>query len=151
MILWFILITELENFSGLRKNRCTRKKQEAIKLLYRNNDLLYVSIHSLHKISKYNSKEGTAPKIHQLKNKGVNVFFITGNHDDPARSKAEFEDLKKDERFTKICTDLESFEFIDAYDYETINHGKILVIHGDQYDVVTSNAKWISKFGGLFV
>ena len=36
----------------------------------------------------------------------------------------------------------ENFEFIDAYDYETINHGKILVIHGDQYDVVTSNAKY---------
>ena len=88
-------------------------------------------------------------KFINLKNKGVNVFFITGNHDDPARSKAEFEDLKKDERFTKICTDLENFEFIDAYDYETINHGKILVIHGDQYDVVTSNAKWISKFGGF--
>ena len=88
-------------------------------------------------------------KFINLKNKGVNVFFITGNHDDPARSKAEFEHLKKDERFTKICTDLENFEFIDAYDYETINHGKILVIHGDQYDVVTSNAKWISKFGGF--
>jgi UDP-2,3-diacylglucosamine pyrophosphatase LpxH len=88
-------------------------------------------------------------KFINLKNKGVNVFFITGNHDDPARSKAEFEDLKKDERFTKVCTDLENFEFIDAYDYETIDHGKILVIHGDQYDVVTSNAKWISKFGGI--
>ena len=53
-------------FGGLQKIDIQGKKQEAIKLLYRNNDLLYVSIHSLHKISKYNSKEGTAPKIHQL-------------------------------------------------------------------------------------
>ena len=54
-----MVLVNLEDF----KNRCTRKKQEAIKLLYRNNDLLYVSIHSLHKISKYNSKEGTAQKF----------------------------------------------------------------------------------------
>jgi len=53
-------------FGGLQKIDVQGKKQEAIKLLYKNNDLLYVSIHSLHKISKYNSKEGTAPKIHQL-------------------------------------------------------------------------------------
>ena len=53
-------------FGGLQKIDVQGKKQEAIKLLYRNNDLLYVSIHSLHKISKYNSKEGTAPRIHQL-------------------------------------------------------------------------------------
>ena len=53
-------------FGGLQKIDVQGKKQEAIKLLYRNNDLLYVSIHSLHKISKYNSKEGTVPKIHQL-------------------------------------------------------------------------------------
>lgn len=53
-------------FGGLQKIDVQGKKQEAIKLIYRNNDLLYVSIHALHKISKYNSKEGTAPKIHQL-------------------------------------------------------------------------------------
>ena len=53
-------------FGGLQKIDIQGKKQEAIKLIYRNNDLLYVSIHALHKISKYNSKEGTAPKIHQL-------------------------------------------------------------------------------------
>ena len=53
-------------FGGLQKIDNQGKKQEAIKLIYRNNDLLYVSIHALHKISKYNSKEGTAPKIHQL-------------------------------------------------------------------------------------
>lgn len=53
-------------FGGLQKIDVQGKKQEAIKLIYRNNDLLYVSIHSLHKIAKFNGKEGKAPKIHQL-------------------------------------------------------------------------------------
>ena len=53
-------------FGGLQKIDVQGKKQEAIKLIYRNNDLLYVSIHALHKINKFNSKEGKAPKIHQL-------------------------------------------------------------------------------------
>lgn len=53
-------------FGGLQKIDVQGKKQEAIKLIYRNNDLLYVSIHSLHKIAKFNGKDGIAPKIHQL-------------------------------------------------------------------------------------
>ncbi|MAZ31389.1 MAG: transcription-repair coupling factor [Flavobacteriales bacterium] len=53
-------------FGGLQKIDVQGKKQEAIKIIYKNNDLLYLSIHSLHKISKFNSKEGTVPKIHQL-------------------------------------------------------------------------------------
>ena len=52
-------------FGGLQKIDVQGKKQEAIKLIYRNNDLLYVSIHSLHKIAKFNGKDGIAPKIHQ--------------------------------------------------------------------------------------
>ncbi|MCB0319263.1 MAG: DEAD/DEAH box helicase, partial [Bdellovibrionales bacterium] len=42
------------------------KKQEAIKLVYADNDIVYVSIHSLHKISKYNGKDGAPPKIYKL-------------------------------------------------------------------------------------
>ncbi|MDP5091834.1 MAG: transcription-repair coupling factor, partial [Polaribacter sp.] len=42
------------------------KKQEAIKLIYGDRDILYVSIHSLHKISKFNGKDGKAPKIYKL-------------------------------------------------------------------------------------
>jgi len=53
-------------FGGLQKIDVHGKMQEAIKLVYRNNDLLYVSIHTLHKITKFNGKEGKAPKIHQL-------------------------------------------------------------------------------------
>ena len=40
--------------------------QEAIRLVYKDNDILYVSIHSLHRIAKYTGKEGTAPSLHKL-------------------------------------------------------------------------------------
>ena len=40
--------------------------QEAVRLRYRDNDLLYVNINALHKISKYVGKEGTAPKVNKL-------------------------------------------------------------------------------------
>lgn len=53
-------------FGGLQKIEVEGKMQEAIKLMYGERDILYVSIHSLHKISKYNGKEGTAPKIYKL-------------------------------------------------------------------------------------
>lgn len=53
-------------FGGLQKIEVDGKMQEAIKLVYADNDIVYVSIHSLHKISKYTGKEGTAPKIHKL-------------------------------------------------------------------------------------
>jgi transcription-repair coupling factor (superfamily II helicase) len=53
-------------FSGLEKIDVNGKLQEAIRLKYRDNDILYVSIHSLHRIAKYTGKEGTVPKIHKL-------------------------------------------------------------------------------------
>ena len=53
-------------FSGLEKIDVNGKEQEAIRLVYKDNDVLYVSIHSLHRISKYSGKEGTAPKINKL-------------------------------------------------------------------------------------
>lgn len=53
-------------FSGLEKIDVQGKKQEAIRIIYSNNDLLYVSIHSLHKISKFVGKDGTPPKINRL-------------------------------------------------------------------------------------
>ncbi|MDE0870968.1 MAG: transcription-repair coupling factor [Flavobacteriales bacterium] len=53
-------------FSGLQKIEVNGKEQEAIRLTYRGGDVLYVNIHSLHRISKYTSKEGTAPKINKL-------------------------------------------------------------------------------------
>lgn len=53
-------------FGGLQKIDVEGKKQEAIKLLYGDRDILYVSIHSLHKISKFNGKDGAVPKIYKL-------------------------------------------------------------------------------------
>jgi len=53
-------------FSGLQKIDVNGKQQEAIRLTYKGGDVLYVSIHSLHRIAKYTSKEGTAPKISKL-------------------------------------------------------------------------------------
>jgi transcription-repair coupling factor (superfamily II helicase) len=49
-------------FGGLQKIQVENKTQEAIKLVYADN-IVYVSIHSLHKISKYTGKDGTPPKI----------------------------------------------------------------------------------------
>ena len=53
-------------FGGLQKIDVEGKKQEAIKLIYGERDILYLSIHSLHKISKFNGKDGTPPKIYKL-------------------------------------------------------------------------------------
>ena len=53
-------------FGGLQKIDVEGKKQEAIKLIYGDRDILYVSIHSLHKVSKFNGKDGRAPKIYKL-------------------------------------------------------------------------------------
>ncbi len=53
-------------FSGLETIDVDGKKQEAIRLVYRDNDILYVSIHSLHRISKYTGKEGNLPKVNKL-------------------------------------------------------------------------------------
>ncbi|WP_445721197.1 transcription-repair coupling factor [Flavobacterium sp.] len=53
-------------FGGLQKIQVEGKTQEAIKLVYADNDIVYVSIHSLHKISKYNGKDGAPPKIYKL-------------------------------------------------------------------------------------
>lgn len=53
-------------FAGLQKIDVNGKKQEAMKLVYRDNDVLYISIHSLHKISKYSGKEGFEPKTNKL-------------------------------------------------------------------------------------
>ena len=53
-------------FGGLQKIDVQGKMQEAIKLVYKDSDILYVSIHSLHKIAKFNGKEGSTPVLHKL-------------------------------------------------------------------------------------
>ena len=56
-------------FGGLQKIDVEGKKQEAIKLVYGERDLLYLSIHSLHKITKFNGKDGKPPKVYKLGSK----------------------------------------------------------------------------------
>lgn len=53
-------------FAGLLRTNVGGKMQEVIKLVYKNNDILFVSIHSLHKLAKYRGKEGVPPKITRL-------------------------------------------------------------------------------------
>lgn len=53
-------------FAGLQKMEMNGVNQEVLRLVYRDNDLLYVSVNSLHKISKYTGKDGTAPSLHKL-------------------------------------------------------------------------------------
>lgn len=53
-------------FGGLVKTNVNGKMQEMVKLIYRDEDIIFVSIHSLHRISKYKGKEGEPPKINKL-------------------------------------------------------------------------------------
>ncbi len=53
-------------FAGLVRTEVDGKLQEAVRLIYRDNDVLLVSIHNLHRISKYKGKDGTEPNISKL-------------------------------------------------------------------------------------
>jgi transcription-repair coupling factor (superfamily II helicase) len=53
-------------FAGLEKKEVNGKEQEAIRLVFRDDDILTVSIHALHKISKYSGKDGATPSISKL-------------------------------------------------------------------------------------
>lgn len=75
-------------FSGLEKIEVNGQLQEAVRLIYRDNDLLYVNIQSLHKISKYVGKEGTAPKVNKL---GTDTWESIKR-----RTKAKVKDIAKD-------------------------------------------------------
>ncbi len=75
-------------FDGLEKISNHGKEQEAIRLVYKNNDLLYVSIHSLHRIAKYTGKEGHEPKLNKL---GTNAWSNL-----KSRTKKKVKDIAKD-------------------------------------------------------
>ncbi len=53
-------------FAGLHTIEINGKKQEVIKLLYKNNDVLFVNIHNLYRLSRYSGKDGHQPNIDQL-------------------------------------------------------------------------------------
>lgn len=75
-------------FGGLQKVDINGKQQEAIKLVYRDNDVLFVSIHSLHRISKYKGKDADEPKVHKL---GSAVW-----QNIKAKTKKKVKDIAKD-------------------------------------------------------
>ena len=53
-------------FGGLVRSTANGVVQEFIKLVYRDNDILFVNVHSLHRISKYKDKDAPEPKVHKL-------------------------------------------------------------------------------------
>lgn len=53
-------------FGGLEKIETNGHRQETLRLVYKDNDILYVSIHALHKISRYVGKDGSEPTLHRL-------------------------------------------------------------------------------------
>lgn len=75
-------------FAGLLKTEVNGKMQEAIRLVYKDNDSLLVSIHSLHRISKFKGKEGTEPKINKL---GTGAWQKM-----KSRTKAKVKDIAKE-------------------------------------------------------
>jgi len=75
-------------FSGLEKIEVNGKLQESIRLIYKDNDVLNISIHSLHRISKYSGKEGTPPTLHRL---GSTAWVNLKN-----KTKKKVKDIAKD-------------------------------------------------------
>lgn len=75
-------------FSGLEKITTNGHTQEVIRLIYKNNDTLYISIHGLHKISRYVGKEGTEPTLNRL---GSNTWQVLKQ-----KTKKQVKDIAKD-------------------------------------------------------
>ncbi len=53
-------------YSGLQKIEANGRTQEAVRIIYKDSDILYVNINSLHKIAKFTGKEGSVPKVSKL-------------------------------------------------------------------------------------
>ena len=75
-------------YDGLEKINNNGKWQEAMRIIYSHDDLLYVSIHSLHRISKYSGKEGYMPSLDRLGSNAWNKL--------KAKTKASVKDIAKD-------------------------------------------------------
>lgn len=75
-------------YSGLQKIESNGVMQEAVRIIYKDHDILYVNISSLHKISKYSGKEGTVPRINKL---GSDTWSKL-----KAKTKKQVKDIAKD-------------------------------------------------------
>lgn len=75
-------------FGGLLRTNVNGKMQEMIKLIYQNDDIIFVSIHSLHKLAKYRGKEGVEPRINKLGSGAWNRM--------KERTKSKLKDIARD-------------------------------------------------------
>ena len=75
-------------FSGLEKVTRDGKSQELIRLIYKGGDVLYISIHGLHKISRYVGREGEAPQLNKL---GSNTWQVLKQ-----KTKRQVKDIARD-------------------------------------------------------
>jgi transcription-repair coupling factor (superfamily II helicase) len=75
-------------YDGLEKIENNGRQQEAIRLIYQNQDILYVSIHSLHRITKYTGKEGAVPSLNRLGSNAWNKL--------KSKTKQRVKDIAKD-------------------------------------------------------
>lgn len=75
-------------FAGLLRTNVNGRTQEMIKLIYQNDDIIFVSIHALHKLAKYRGKEGVPPKINKLGSGAWNKV--------KERTKSKLKDIARD-------------------------------------------------------
>jgi transcription-repair coupling factor (superfamily II helicase) len=75
-------------FAGLLRTKVGNNMQEMIKLVYQNDDIVFVSIHALHKLAKYRGKEGVPPKINKLGTGAWNKL--------KERTKSKLKDIARD-------------------------------------------------------
>ncbi|MCC6385385.1 MAG: transcription-repair coupling factor [Bacteroidia bacterium] len=75
-------------FAGLEKIYVNGREQEAIRLIYKDNDVLYISIHALNRISRYSGKDGTIPALNKL---GSNSWSVLKQ-----KTKKKVKDIAKD-------------------------------------------------------
>lgn len=75
-------------FAGLLRTEVNGRVQEMIKLVYANDDIIFVSIHALHKLAKYRGKEGVPPKINKLGTGAWNKL--------KERTKSKLKDIARD-------------------------------------------------------
>lgn len=75
-------------FAGLLRTDVNGRTQEMIKLVYANDDIIFVSIHSLHKLAKYRGKEGVPPKVNKLGTGAWNKL--------KERTKSKLKDIARD-------------------------------------------------------
>ena len=76
-------------FGGLVRMKDDKgRMHEVVKLMYKDNDVVFVSVHALHKISRYKSKDSEPPKIHKLGSKAWQNL--------KASTKSKVKDIAKD-------------------------------------------------------